>query len=85
MSQNIDNSCGGSGCNTPEHEKRLGTDSLHTLSFECLVKLQEKEVQLSHKTNVGDLVEFLERTFGEEWPSVNLVNIQPLITYSIAN
>lgn len=79
----VENSCGGSGCNTPEHEKRLGTDN--TGSFVCLLNMEAMEVQLSHKTNIGDLVMFLEERFGADWPEVNIVNIKPLVTYSIAN
>ena len=72
------NSCGGKGCNTPEHEKRLGTNKI-------IVDEQDMTVLLSGATLMSDLVYTLETNFGEKWVDFKIKHPSEYVTYRIAN
>jgi hypothetical protein len=63
----MENSCGGTGCNTPEHEKRLGTDFVR-----ISIDLDRGIVYVPEKVNIGSLVHALEEVIGEDWHEFDL-------------
>ena len=74
----VENSCGGQGCNVPEHEKRLGTNNI-------IVDEEAMTVLLSGPTVISDLVYTLETNFGEKWVDFQIKHPNEYVTYRIAN
>ena len=74
------NSCGGTGCNTPEHEKRLGADNLVVYH----VDMKNMVVMTNSSMRAGGLVRFLKEKFGEKWENVH-VNQYLDLNPSVAN
>lgn len=67
--RNLTNSCGGQGCDVPEHEKRTGTDDLTVV---VKVDILNKVIYVNDNVQIGALVEILENIFDDEWPEVEI-------------
>jgi hypothetical protein len=74
------NSCGGTGCNTPEHEKRLGTDNLIVYH----VDMENQVVMANGALRAGSLVAFLKNKFGDDWQDVHITQYMDL-KFNVAN
>lgn len=66
--KNLRNSCGSSGCNVPEHDKRLGYDNTNILRID----LKNKVVMTPGSLKMGPFVQFLKDKFGTEWENVHV-------------
>lgn len=62
-----ENNCGGQGCNTPEHDKRLGHDnvSIH-------VNFVTGHIGISNTIDMGTLTRFIKNNFREDWEKVTI-------------
>lgn len=62
---NLRNSCGGTGCEIQEHEKRLGHD-------QYIIDRKTRTIFSNKLMNAGQLHRQLKRTFGSNWREANV-------------